>query len=302
MFTRKKPSEYQQAKNLLQRQSLLLRGGLPSAKIWSTLAGEGHRVAQRLEMAAAKTNTSVEDALTALQHPVWRLYAAVLTVAKTSGAPLALACERLAGALQELETIRQKRGVLLAGPKISTTIICSLPIFAIGIGYLMGFDPVRVLTTGFGVLLAAAGLTLLTIGALWIRVLIKRVEQAEIIAGIECELLIIALGGGKPINEAVRLVVDSLDKTETAWCDLKQFTREGEVTKALNTAVLVGTPVSQMLLETAHSQRQEVQAKLAKQAEKLGVKVLLPMSCCVLPAFMLLGVVPVLMSIIGEMF
>lgn len=61
---------------------------------------------------------------------------------------------------------------------------------------------------------------------------------------------------------------------------------------------LTGAPSAALLRAEAARLRQEKQRDLQRRAAALEVKLVLPMGLCALPAFMLLGVVPVLIALI----
>ena len=56
-----------------------------------------------------------------------------------------------------------------------------------------------------------------------------------------------------------------------------------------------------MLLVEAAAARARTLAELERQAERLAVSVLLPIGVCVLPSFIVLGVLPVLLAVMGSL-
>jgi tight adherence protein B len=56
-----------------------------------------------------------------------------------------------------------------------------------------------------------------------------------------------------------------------------------------------------MLLVEAAAARARTMAELERQAERLAVSVLLPIGVCVLPSFIVLGVLPVLLAVMGSL-
>ena len=84
------------AASVLRRVAALLRGGVPSSRVWGVLGQEG------VSPPAAGC-------------PEWRVAAAAWRLARTSGVPLSPALERLAAALGALEQVAERREVLLAG-------------------------------------------------------------------------------------------------------------------------------------------------------------------------------------------
>mgnify|MGYP000869342178 FL=1 len=79
---------------------------------------------------------------------------------------------------------------------------------------------------------------------------------------------------------------------------LESLGHDGAVARAIAEAQALGTSLDPALLAEAESSRARAQADLEQAAERLGVSVLLPLGVCVLPAFILLGVVPVLLAVL----
>lgn len=65
-------------------------------------------------------------------------------------------------------------------------------------------------------------------------------------------------------------------------------------------AFSTGAPSARMLQAAASRARAELRHAAEAAAEKLGVKMMLPLGACFLPAFILVGVVPVVMSMLPD--
>jgi pilus assembly protein TadC len=61
-----------------------------------------------------------------------------------------------------------------------------------------------------------------------------------------------------------------------------------------------GAPSARMLRAAARRVRSELRHEAEAEAEKLGVKMMLPLGTCFLPAFVMVGVVPVVASMLPE--
>ncbi len=288
------------ASAVVLRAAALLRAGTPAGRVWRMLGRESPD-SEVLAGVSARIDEgrSPAEALAAAGGPQWRVLAAAWGVAESSGAPLAPALERFALALQSLERLAGRRDALLAGPRATIRLVVALPPLALLLGAALGFDPLPVLISPPGAVLLAAGLGLLALGAFWARALVRRVAAADRAAGWAFELSWIALGGGGPPGEALRCVADCADGARADWVRLAELRRDGPVQGCLRAAAALGTPAGTLLLGAAETARSRTQAELEREAERLGVRVLLPLGACVLPAFVLLGVVPVLMAVLG---
>src|SRR5690606_25637408 len=97
---------------------------------------------------------------------------------------------------------------LLAAPRMTIRLVAWLPLASVGVGVLLGFDPLPVFLTPFGAGLLVFGLLLQLLGLQWTRKLTRQVEAQDRVAGLECELMWIALSGGAPPGRARVRVAD----------------------------------------------------------------------------------------------
>lgn len=284
------------------RAAALLRGGVPAARVWRVL-GDEPGAPQQLVLVAKRVSEGCENsvALAANVEPEWRVMAAAWSLAQQSGAPVALMLERIADALISLERVRERRSVLLAGPKATIRLVGALPIVALLMGALLGFDPLAVLLSPAGAVLAAVGGVLLFFGVYWAKALTERLASAEWVSGLECELCWIALSGGASQQVALRRVVDAVDYFGVEWVKFSSMSSKGSVHGVLRVAAQHGTPAGQMLLSEANAARVRTLTELEREAERLAVRVLLPIGVCVLPSFIVLGVLPVLFAVMGSL-
>ncbi|MEV7607181.1 type II secretion system F family protein [Paenarthrobacter sp. NPDC089322] len=121
-------------------------------------------------------------------------------------------------------------------------------------------------------------------------------------SGLGRALELIAQSATPPIKLSLRPVVAALAigaDWETAW---RTPTRhEPEVARlkdALSFAALTGAPSASILYAQAARERREQFRAAEKRAAALGVKLVVPLGLCSLPAFICLGIVPVLIGMI----
>lgn len=110
----------------------------------------------------------------------WRGLAACLDVAEASGAPLAAVLQRLAVQLESDLDAAAIRETALAGPKATVRLLTWLPVLGLGLGMLMGVDPVSVLIGGpVGWAALTSGTGLMVAGRYWSRTLISAAAASE---------------------------------------------------------------------------------------------------------------------------
>lgn len=121
-------------------------------------------------------------------------------------------------------------------------------------------------------------------------------------SGIGRSLELIAASASKDYRQALRPVVSALAigaDWETAWRSSEVRLPEIlELRDALGFAALTGAPSSAILYAQAARLRRERFRAAEKRAASLGVKLVIPLGLCSLPAFICLGVVPVLLALV----
>jgi pilus assembly protein TadC len=121
-------------------------------------------------------------------------------------------------------------------------------------------------------------------------------------SGIGRSLELIAASASKDYRQALRPVVSTLAigaDWETAWRSSEVRLPEIlELRDALGFAALTGAPSSAILYAQAARLRRERFRAAEKRAASLGVKLVIPLGLCSLPAFICLGVVPVLLALV----
>lgn len=102
------------------------------------------------------------------ERRVWVQLAACFDVAEASGCPLAEVLTRFAAQLEAEDDAEAARQTALAGPRATVRLLTWLPFLGVGLGMLLGVDPVEVLLgTPFGAAALAAGLALTAAGRIW---------------------------------------------------------------------------------------------------------------------------------------
>ncbi|MEO5779064.1 MULTISPECIES: hypothetical protein [Arthrobacter] len=109
----------------------------------------------------------------------WGELAACFDVAEVSGCPLADVLTRFAAQLEAENDAEAARQTALAGPKATVRLLTWLPVIGLGLGTLLGVDPVKsMLGTPPGVAALAAGLALATAGRIWSSRLVRAAAAA----------------------------------------------------------------------------------------------------------------------------
>jgi len=134
------------------------------------------------------------------------------------------------------------------------------------------------------------------------------------------DLLQTCMAAGQPLRNAVAIVADSmgppvgplLDSVTNAisvgmsdaqaWQGLQTDPVIGSVARDLARSAVWGTETSDVLAQHAIDLRRQGRIERLTAAKAVGVKSVLPLSMCYLPAFMLLGVVPAVAAGLASVF
>jgi tight adherence protein B len=298
-----------------ERLAVLLSAGVAAPAAWGHLGersdpparprdGGAAIRADRLVLAAAAgaaaDGASVAGAIAAARADTpeasgqWSVLAAAWAVAAESGAPLAASLRDLASALRDEAQLRREVRTALAGPIASARLVMSLPLIAVVFGAVLGFDTFAVLFGNpIGLACVLGGALLLWLGRRWSVSLATRASRSHADAGLELELLAIAMSGGASIEHARGVVRDALRANGVFASD------DGSPDSVIALAARAGAPVSELLRAEAFRLRRVARAEGTARAAALGVRLMLPLGACVLPAFVLLGVVPLLVSVVS---
>lgn len=262
-------------------------------------AGQGESVADAL---AASSLAGPASAASRGRDPVtqagqaWRGLAAAWQVATQAGAPLAGSLRELAASLRDLAQVQRDLEVALAAPQATARLIMVLPIIGVIFGSLMGFDSLHTLfATVPGLVCLGAGVLLMLAAAGWNRALVRRAAPADVTPGLRLELMAIAMSGGGSMDRSRALVQAATERFGIAGgADTEP------VNRVLSLSMRAGVPAAELLRSEAEQVRRDARSAGQRRAATLSVTLMLPLGVCVLPAFMLVGVVPLLISVLSS--
>lgn len=257
-----------------------------------------------------------------------------LRMSESAGAPLATSLERAAEHAEERIDALLGRQSALAAPRATGRILSWLPLLGLGLGVLMGSDPVGVLTGSIlGALTGMLGLGLAFAGRRWTAALVHRAEvesartanagsesekpaspagAVPVDTALVLELLAAQLRAGLAPLAALGTLAEALNSRPlhtvcqrlqmgsgwgSAWSGSSAGTF-GELRDALAPAYTGGAPSTALLLSLADAHRLSERRAAERAAGKLSVALVVPLGLCSLPAFICLGIVPILISLL----
>ncbi len=272
--------------------AVMLGAGVTASRAWRHLAESGHPGAARVHEAHDR-GAPLPTAIATLGGP-WIDVAAAWSVATIVGAPLAETLRGIATSMRDAQEAADEVRVALAEPASTARLMGWLPLVAVALGVALGFDTIGVLIASpFGIACLGGGLALIMAARLWNARLVSRARDEGAVPGIGAELLAIALSGGVSIDRA-RDVVD------TARADAAGEPDASSADEILALSRSAGVPAVELLRAQAELERHRARVEGRLRAARLASRLLLPLGVCTLPAFLLLGVVPMFMSVVSS--
>ncbi|MFV0320308.1 MAG: type II secretion system F family protein [Microbacterium sp.] len=285
---RVKRSDAHDAAGLVLRLAVLLQAGVTPGAAWRHLA-ESDPVAVRV-CADVDAGTTVADALRRGEGDgAWAQVGAAWEVATTVGAPLAESLRTVAEALRDAHEAADDVRIALAEPAGTARLMLWLPAVGALLGVALGFDTLTVMFGSVGgIVCLVGGVALILAARRWTGALVRRAQPPGGIPGLHAELTAIALSGGVSIDRATTLV----ESTGTPAAD--------GTTAVLALSRTAGVPAVELLRAAAAHERQTARTDGRLRAAALGGRLLLPLGVCTLPAFLLLGVAPLMISVLSS--
>ena len=294
----RRPEPLAEVAAVTQRLAVLLAAGVAPASAWRHVAAStGSAIASRV---AAEEGAGIAEAvahaaagLDPLEVGAWRGLAAAWSVATQAGAPLAPCLREYSKSLRDLAQSQRDARVALAAPVATARMVMLLPVVGVLFAMALGFNTLATLFTtpiGWGCLLV--GSLLIVVALRWNRSMVARARPKDASPGIGCDLMAIAVSGGGSLERAQVM----LDETVSHF-DLPPIRGVDDVLALSRSA---GVPAAELLRSEADEQRRAARADAQEQAAALAVRLMLPLGLCILPAFMILGVFPLLITVISS--
>lgn len=279
------------AATAVQTLAVLLQAGAVPVVAWRHLADTDDPQA-RAVVDRVDRGVPLLDAIEA-EGGAWVDLAAAWEIATTVGAPLAEVLRMIAESLRDASSAADDVRIALAEPAGTARLLLWLPFAGLLLGFALGFDTVGVIFgTPAGAACVIVGLLLVLAARSWTRRLLRRARPEPGTPGIQAELVAVALAGGAAIPRALRLVADSPASRREGG--------EERIGSVLELSRMAGVPAGELLRAAAAQERHSSRIEGRLRAAALSTKLLIPLGVCTLPAFLLLGVAPLLLSVLAS--
>lgn len=294
----------------VHRLSVLIAAGVSPSSAWRCIADAARPRSPGLDAVATLLDgggslaTSIQQAAQT-RSSAWRGLAAAWAVAAQSGAPLAPALAAFADALRDRAAAERDVAVALAGPRATARMVMLLPLVAVLLALVLGVDLVRAVAHPIGLASVVGGALLLIVARWWMARLLRAAAPPSPVVGLDLDLLAVAAAGGGSPEAALRLVRRELDRCFGPDAggpagDSGTRPEEGGADELVELSRRSGAPLGALARSEAREVRGRARTEAQRSAEILAVRLMLPLGACVLPSFLLLGVVPMLVGLISS--
>lgn len=229
------------------------------------------------------------------------------------GAPVAQVLSQIAEGIDEAEAAAEARRVAAAGPRASARTLTFLPIIGLLSAQLLGAEPFTFFTSGgAGTVSLIVGAFCLLFGHLLSWFLSSRVGGIEtephvIDRAVMCDLASAGLEAGSSVPALLEAMGQATGVREfiragrelrlgvgwaRAWEGLPQ--EASLLGRCLEAAWVDGTSPVPLLRRSASQVRARRGSEAKVRAERMAVRLVLPLGAFFLPAFVFLGVIPVI--------
>ena len=280
----------------LDRLGALVSAGAAQPAAWAYLAVAAQEAARPMALAVADAAVHGRPLGSAFRSgpDAWRAAGAVIALAAESGAPLTAAVATASTGARRTAELQRVVAASMAGPIASARLVLLLPPATALLGWAFGFDVPHVLLSGPGAGILLVGSLLLGGAGLWSRRLIRSARRTSWTVGLGLELVATAVRAGLPVSRARLLAEGVAEQTEV------RLGPPAELDAVLDFAASAGLPVVALLAAEADRLRRAAVAEARIQAEVLAVRLLLPLGLLVLPAFLVLGALPVGLAVLSS--
>jgi tight adherence protein B len=196
----------------------------------------------------------------------------------------------------DVARVRRDAGTALAGPVATARTVLVMPGAGLLLAACLGFDPLRVLTTTVpGAACLAVGTALVAVGWRWNLRLVRQALPRDPAPGLVLDLVATAMTGGAAVPRAIAVVRRACERA-----GLPAGEELDAASAVVEVAARTGAPVAVLLRSEAERRRRDAGTWAERAAARLAARLMLPLGVCILPAFLAVGVVPMLLAVLSS--
>lgn len=231
----------------------------------------------------------LEVDLQALSADESKQFERIWSMATKSGGPPNAAITRLADVFDLQRRARNEITIAYAAPRSTARLVMLLPVITLALAQLVGLNPLAAITEfGLGSISVAIGCGLLWFGHRWSARLLRKAAPMAEDPGAFLDCLAAACLAGLPFNQARSLVRQVCDFDES-----QQTEDDDLIAGSVALSRTQGLGLAELLTSAANAKRERQRFADNEKIAKLSVSLMVPLGLAVLPAFVLITIVPI---------
>lgn len=234
---------------------------------------------------------------------VWRL-------ATRLGGPVVIALSRVADVFDRQQRNFSEVQLAFAGPQSTSKLVTGLPLVALALAQLVGMNPARaIIGSPLGLISVCLGVGLLVLGHKWSKRLLAKALPNTGDPGAFIDCVLIGLQAGLPLQQARNYAAteyqvvysgDAVSQQNAGQLGVPSEADEAALNEAAELSRNSGAALTQLLSATADRFRDELRFEISNRIARLGIRLMIPLGVAVLPAFILISIVPIAISLLSN--
>lgn len=247
--------------------------------------------AQQAQSICAKEISKIPSADAKQFELIW-------TLAQLLGGPVVLALNRIVEVFERNYKNAKEVELAFAGPQSTSKLVMGLPVIALALAQLTGMNPFGAIVGSLlGALSVCLGAGLLVAGHYWTKRLLARALPQSLDPGTYLDCVAIGLQAGLPLEQSRKIAQQNFQRileTEISEADKSSLDEAAELSRT------TGAALTQIILSSADRMRENRRYETSNRIARLSVKLMIPLGVAVLPAFVLLSIVPIAISLLSN--
>ncbi|MSZ40140.1 MAG: hypothetical protein F2599_03265 [Actinobacteria bacterium] len=262
--------------NLVRQLAALISAGIPSQKAF--------------EMCNAEFEQIPKGEL--------KFFEITWSLATQLGGPVVLALARVAEVLESNHKNLNDIQLAFAGPKSTAKLVSGLPVVALLLAQLLGMNPIgAIISAPIAFVSVLVGSALLLLGHYWSKRLLEKAVPPKHDPGAFIDGVLIGLQAGLPLETARGRAQEEF---QNVFCFGETELDKKYLDAAAELSRNSGAALSQILLANADRLRADLKYEISNRIEKLSINLMIPLGVAVLPAFILISIVPIAISLLSN--
>lgn len=214
------------------------------------------------------------------------------------GGPITLTLERLAEVFDRQQKNLSEIQLAFAGPQATARLVSWLPLAALALAQLVGMNPLGAITGSIaGLVSVLLGAGLLAVGQRWSKRLLEKADSKTLDPGAFIDAVLIGLQAGLPLRKSEAAAKEHFKVV------FQQEVTEKDIAVIKSVAELArdsGAALTRILAAEADQLREQERYEISEKIARLGIRLMIPLGVAVLPAFILIAIVPIAISLLSN--